>query len=408
MMMRTMTTTTAIRLTLAALVLAPSLLRAQDTIPLPAADRPLEIRLEPLFEVGALDGQAWEEFQSLDGAVFGHDGRLYLRDEGSPMVVAVGAYGRFLHRAGGPGDGPGEYRGPAGMVELPDGRIAVWDLLKRAFLLYGADGAHLDEVRPDLATGLPGPPLALARDGSVLALADHLLTGRLGHAYLTSHGVRAADGALPFLRIPLADDAPARVVTEVRIPVPEGPPPHPVRRAFEPLPSWGPLADDRIALSHSADYRIEILGPDGRLERVLTRPLRARAITAADRDAFRREQAGNPTRTLGAGGGGGTPPRPSDFWFSPVVPPVLAITADGRDHIWVLRRDPDDPTRPGPVDVLSAAGRYLGTIPHEILSATGGDSLPASFGPDGRVVFLGRGTLDVPVARVYRLLEQGR
>ncbi|HZD04300.1 MAG TPA: 6-bladed beta-propeller, partial [Longimicrobiales bacterium] len=178
------------------LLLAPSLLLAQDTVAFPAADRPLDLRLEPLYQVGALDGEPWEEFQSLDGAAFGPDGRLYLRDERGTRVVAVGPDGGFLHRVGAPGDGPGEYRSPSGVVTLRDGRVVVWDSRKRAFLLYGADGAHLDEVRPDLQAAVPGAPFAVAPDGSVLALAERLLTGRLGHAYFTAAGVRSADGAL--------------------------------------------------------------------------------------------------------------------------------------------------------------------------------------------------------------------
>ena len=49
----------------------------------------LEIRLEPLYEIGAVDGASWEEFQSLTAAAFGSDGRLYLLDSDGQRVVAA-------------------------------------------------------------------------------------------------------------------------------------------------------------------------------------------------------------------------------------------------------------------------------------------------------------------------------
>lgn len=386
----------------------PALADTQESVTLPAEDRLLEPTLELLYEVGGLqDAEPWEEFQSLEDAAFGADGRLYLVDGGGTAVVAVDAEGRLLHRLGGPGDGPGEYRSPGGLTVLPDGRVAVWDRRKRAFLLFGPEGSPLEEVRPDLEVGVPDGPLALDPDGGVLALPAHFVTGRLGRAYLTGSGIERARGSLPFLRIPLVNDTPAEVMARVRMPVAEGSPPFPVVRAFEPLPSWGPLESRRVALSHSADYRIDIVGADGALERAMERPLDARPTTDAHREAFRRQREAYPARILGGGGGDGAPAEPPEPWFHPVVPPVLEISADGNDRIWVLRRDPDDPTRPGPVDLLSAEGRYLGTLPRQTLAPLG-DGLPDAFGPDGLVVFLATGLLDVPVARVYRLPEELR
>lgn len=394
---------------LLALLVCSSSIPAQQVVTLPAEDRLLEPTLESVYEVGGLqDAEPWEEFQSLEDAAFDADGRLYLVDGGGTAVVAVDGEGRLLHRLGGPGDGPGEYRSPGGVAVLRDGRVAVWDRRKRAFLLFGPEGGHLDEVRPDLEAGVPDAPLAVDPDGRILALAAHFVAGRLGRAYLTGPGIERARGSLPLLRIPVENDAPAEAVASARMPVAEGSPPFPVVRVFEPLPSWGPLGRGRIALVHSEAYRVEILRPDGSLERALERPLEARPTTAADREAFRRLGEADPPRVLGSGGGRDAPrAEPPDPWFNPVVPPVLEITADGDDRIWVLRRDPDDPTRPGPVDLLSAEGRYLGTLPRRTLEALG-DGLPDAFGPDGLVVFLATGPLDVPVARVRRLPEELR
>lgn len=52
---------------------------------------------------------------------------------------------------------------------------------------------------------------------------------------------------------------------------------------------------------------------------------------------------------------------------------------------------------PGPIDVLTPAGQYVGTF------ATGSMTLPAAFGPDGLVAFIERDEFDVPTVAVKRL-----
>src|SRR5690606_18561853 len=133
---------------------------AQAVVELPAADRPLSLRLEPIFRVGTAAGPPWQEFRRLDHAAFGGDGRLYLVDTGGQRVIAVGPDGALLHTVGRPGQGPGEFQSPSGVAALPDGRVAVWDGSKRAFLMFGADGARLQEVRGAYDAGLPDGPFA--------------------------------------------------------------------------------------------------------------------------------------------------------------------------------------------------------------------------------------------------------
>lgn len=369
---------------------------AQHEIALPATDRSIELRLEPLCTVGELGGQQWEEFQSLDAAAFGPTGRLYLLDGGRASVVAVDAEGHLVRRLGRRGGGPGELREASAVVALRDGRIGVWDAGKRAFVMFDSAGAVLDEIRLDYASGVPGERLTLTTDGRLVGFPARLLTGRLGHAYIRGDGFARADPTLPILRFGLAPASMVEVVAQARMPATEAATTS-VRRAFEPLPSFGPIAGGGIALQHSADYRIDILRGDGSLVRAITRPIPPRAVTAADRRAFEESQGDVRVRTLGQGDAGA---RPADgpVSYHPVVPPVLGITTDGGRHIWVQRRHPSNPTRSGPIDILTADGLYVGTIPAGALPG-----LPAAFGPDDLVVFLTTGEYDVPLAQVYRL-----
>ncbi len=381
---------------LLALACAQSL-RAQQTVVLPAKDQKLELRLEPLYAVGRAEGEAWQEFQQLSGAAFGPDGRLYLLDAPASVVIVVNDHGQLIRRLGSRGAGPGEFRSPNGLAAFPDGRIAVWAEDKRAFVMFDSAGATLDEIRPGYDAGLPQGPLMLCQDGTLLAFAAQLVTGSLGHAYLTGSGITRAMGELPLLRIQLATGAQVQVLARAHLPAPEKNAPVSALRAFEPEPSAGLLADGRVALFHDNGYRVDVLRPDGSLERVLTRPFRTRPTTDADRSAFMKSMAGERVHSMGSAAAAATPPKLPQPWFHPVIPPILRIAADGRSHIWVQRRDPANPTRPGPVDVLTADGHYLGTL------AGVPPGLPAAWGPDGRFVFLENTDMDVPVARVYRL-----
>ena len=64
--------------------------------------------------------------------------------------------------------------------------------------------------------------------------------------------------------------------------------------------------------------------------------------------------------------------------------------------IWVRRRG-EEPAGDGPIDLLTADGRYLGTLPADATA------MPRAFGPEGLVAFVERDELDVPTVVVKRL-----
>lgn len=384
---------------------------AQEAVQLAADDRPIELELEELYAVGGMDAEPWAEFQAVNDAAFGPDGRLYLLDAPGEKIVAVSPNGGLLYRVGRPGEGPGEHDNASGLAALPDGRVAVWDFGRRAFLLFDTGARYVGEVRPDFTAGLPNDPFVPTPDGSLLAFPFQITMSGAGLSYLSAGGVKAAEDGLPLLRIPLADGEPVEVFTHARLlrwPSDGDPPIH---RAFQPRPSWGPLADGRVALHQSEAYRIEVLAPDGSIERVLTRPLESRPTTGRDERAYaedlRRRFENGDVIVMGGGGGAGTMraqirEQLDETGYYPRITPILEITADGGERVWVRRRHPDDPNRPGPVDVLSVDGRYLGTLPAE------GPGLPLAFGPGGLVAFVETDALDVPTVRVYRVSAGSR
>lgn len=98
------------------------------------------------------------------------------------------------------------------------------------------------------------------------------------------------------------------------------------------------------------------------------------------------------------GGGGG------DRWvemiesreFFEEVPVVRRLRTSWNGRIWVQRRG-DQPHEDGPIDVLEADGRYLGSYPRDAVA------IPAAFGPSGLAAFIERDELDIQAVVVKRL-----
>ena len=72
----------------------------------------------------------------------------------------------------------------------------------------------------------------------------------------------------------------------------------------------------------------------------------------------------------------------------------LSTTWEGR--IWVQRRG-EEPGSPGPIDVLTSDGRYVGTL------AADATTVPDAFGPNGMAAFIEFDEFDVARVVVRRL-----
>ncbi len=82
--------------------------------------------------------------------------------------------------------------------------------------------------------------------------------------------------------------------------------------------------------------------------------------------------------------------------FHHEIPVVRDLRTSWEGTIWV-RRGGDEPDSDGPIDLLTADGRYLGSFFQDAAD------LPSAFGPDGLVAFVERDGLDVPSVVVKRL-----
>ncbi|HEU0055360.1 MAG TPA: 6-bladed beta-propeller [Longimicrobium sp.] len=367
----------------AACMLAAVAAGAQPTVRLPAQDRTVAARFAPVFQVGEAEGRSWEVFSEVRQLAFDARDNLYVLDRGNARVLVFDRTGRFVRQVGKRGGGPGEFTSPARLSVTRDGSLVVADQGRRAFSIFDAQGRFTRSVPYDAEFGISGQGMEAHPRGGVVtgALPIPLGGGTPQNSVLWYPLARA--GATALLRVadePAETSEPARSGgTRTRVITSRKP-------AFAPTLRWGLLPSGGVVAATSAEYRLTVTDDRGTAVWVLERPIRPRAVTQRDRDAelARRQEGGGRDITVLGGGGSleSLPPEVRgmvqsalrDVEFARVIPVVRRLAADPAGRIWVGRAGPDA-GRPGPVDLLAADGRYLGTLAAQ--------EVPDAFSPSG-------------------------
>ena len=408
---------------------------AQQTIELPAEDRPLDADFAEVFSLGSLDAPDWQHFGMLQAAAFDAAGNLYLLDVDARTIVVVDPTGRFVRTIGQPGNGPGEFDFPRHLAVLPDGRIVVTDVPRhRTLQIFNGDGSFDRGVRVgnDLL-GVMGRIHADRGSGSGVFVASGDLAR---HLTMRPREQQDPPGRRAILRLGLEGDVwRQEVVAHGWAPPSAGPVEYriggrtittgettPPPRIFDPGLFVGALPGGGVAFSDSSAYRIKVAGPDGDIARILSRPFDPVPVTDRILEDEIERQLEEVARTAVAGfrrntmvmDGSGNPITgllPDDMIregavrgrrlhlearaVADEVPVVLDLRTTWDGDIWVQRRD-DDPLSVGPIDVLTPDGHYLGSYP-------AGTPMPDAFGPNGLVVFLDTGDLGQHTVQVSRV-----
>ena len=406
----------------------PAALTAQEVVELPAGDRRLAADFQEVYRVGSLDGEPWETFGDIASVAFDGDGNLYILDMQASRVTVVSPDGAFLREVGGPGDGPGELRMPAAFTVMPDGRVVIADLGHRAYQIFGPDGSfqrmvsmgdggviRLGDLAPHpdgvsvVSGGGRSAMVSMRRGAGVEDDPQEPETRPVERADLSGDRVETTTLASGWQ--PPRDDEPQTLQgggVTLRMAT-AGP------RTFEPPLLVGVLPDGGVALSDSSGYAIEIFDGTGQAVRVLRRPFDARPVTERMEEAERArrlaelEEGEGPSLRLMTSSGGGAPravggeairemmrTRIEEMRFYPELPVLRDLATSWNGRIWVQRRG-SEPTESGPIDVLTADGRYVGTLQP---SQT---AFPDAFGPGGLAAFIELDDLEVPTVVVRRL-----
>jgi hypothetical protein len=409
---------------LLALALAGTLAACGEGGPAPddGSDRALAPVVDEAYRVGSVDGSSWDAFTRVTSMAFDDGGRLHILDQGQRRVHVVDPGGVHLFSFGTPGEGPGEFRSPAGVQVLADGRIVVADTGHEAFLVFSAEGEFLRSYRFQSGGTMPGARLQRQGDQAVVAHAQGF---RIEAG--PGDGPPALPTTNPIQRWDLSDlEGEARRDVVLEAWRPERPQARggggaggfvmrSARRSLEPGVHFAALPDGRLALADSSAYRIRVYGPDGQGDPVMIgRDIAPVPVGPAEEEAERERQlaeleaGGGPQIQIAtAGPGGGTQVVPQEqiremlrqqvanvtFWHE--IPVIARLAADAEGRLWVERSG--EIGEEGPIDLLEADGDYLGTIP------AGELRIPMAFGPGGLAAWVELDELEVPSVRVGRI-----
>jgi len=429
MVARTANRVAALSAALMMLPIVPAL-SAQESVEIPGRDRAITMEPEQAYAIGSITGEEWETFGEVDRVAFDGEGNLYVLDRQNFRVVVVDPEGNLVREVGSEGDGPGELRFPLGFVVSPDGGIAVLDMGHQAFVVYDADGGFVGNARNEFQSGLLGGDIYYHPRGGAIGTATGIrITNNNGRQEISG------GGGAPVRFVPFAGGGDPEQLYEAWRPPREasrggsasfstGGGGFSVRgmsaaRAFEPALLTGVLPDGRVVLSDSSAYALKLIGGEGGLQAVVRRPIAPRRVTRRDEEAETARQlenlesgaGGAPVaimRTTGGSGGNTTQrieggaisdmmrERIEGMVFADEVPVIADLAVDWEGRIWVERTG-RHVGEGGPTDLITADGRYLGTI------AADGMRIPDAFGPGGLVAYIERDEFDVPTILVKRL-----
>jgi hypothetical protein len=392
---------------------------------LDGADRALEWEREVLYEVGGAEAEGWAAFGRIVDVGFDGEGRLYVLDSQASQVHVLSRDGSLVRSIGTSGEGPGELSQAFGMAVFADGTVSVFDIGKFSLVVYGPDGEWIRDLRIDPSeTGLLSTP--------ILPLPYHNVLASIGGRVRMGPPAAGSEPPEPgraIVMVPL--DEAESLGPQVVMRGWEAPPPGGAgeqttmrgqggaaislqmnrMRAFTPAVRLGVLRDGRILMVDTTTYRIRIHGSDGTAQSQLSRPIPPIPVTSPieEKERARRlaaiESGGGLTvMTFGRGGGAAQMPDMSemqrnqiaDMLFYPEIQVIERIAADWQDRIWVERAS-GNPGEPGPTDVITADGDYVGTL------APDGLRTPRAFGPDGLAAWIETDDLDVQHVVVARI-----
>ena len=396
--------------------LASSALSAQEMVELPGEDRRLNADFEELFRLGSATGEEWEQFGDVHRVMFDGAGHLYVFDDQAERIFVVGQDGALVREIGRKGRGPGEFRAAMEMVVREDGSVVVADLSHRAYLLFDASG---DFERMVAMGGDPGltaiGPLMPQRGTGVLITTPagpERTFMRASTRHLIDWDIFVSR---PIERITFSGDEVERdtIADGWLPPKQETADRFGVINDFELSPGLhcAVLPDGTVAFSDSSSYAIKIAAPETGVSRILTRPIHAEPMTdrlARAEKERRLEKAISETGSSIVVNGEvvtidparareGARRRIEELQFFYEVPVIRGLGASWDGKIWVQRRG-EHPGSDGPIDVLTADGRYLGSYP------MGVTEFPTAFGPGGLVAFVEENELGVKTVVVKRLV----
>ena len=418
-------------------------------VELPSEDIALSADFEEVFRVGGA-GAEWELFTSITSLAFDASGSLHITDvgpDGGDMrITVVDSLGGFVTAFGRAGEGPGEFQVANSAVTFRDGTMVVADHGHRAYHVFRSGGELERMVRfpsereqdpSGSGINLPGSRrtylLRAEAGGTLFGYPYRTLTVSVGETPEGgfSYSARPRPGPRVLERLSI-DESPVRTEEIARAWVPAEAEQVSRVPAFTPKLLFDVLPDGGFVFSDSTGYAIKFANSDGTIVRVLTRPIMARPVTEEMRNQYRESRVAEVEREFAFDD---VPPEmraqmraimdydgalrvAQSYPVHTDIPVIDDLRTTWTGGVWV-RRTPEGgypwedhvagslmsglafSTSRAPasaIDVISADGRYVGTIAQQ-----SGAIMFTAFGPDGLVAYTETDEFDVPTVVVKRV-----
>ena len=467
---------------LLAVIFPTSAAPAQEVVELPAQDRALEADFVEVYSVAMPKSDDPEpespfgdfaDFTKELQLAFNPAGELLVFEKGlrpqTGRIVVFGVDGAVAREFGRMGWERGDFRAPVNFGVLSDGRSVVKDREHSAFLVYAPDGAYERMVRfprpsggilTGMVPGLPGlaglaERVAAGRDGAFVyrtVLSDMDMdideqtfsvqtlntgpTGIVERVGLEGNRVtvdtalrawRPSEGEATSIGVQMNPDI--TQLSEEEMAFADMSSLLSMDRAqtawlFPPPFAFGVLPDNGLAYIDSTTWEVKLVDADGRLNRIVRRPLTPTPVT----EEMRAEIGTRIREAQSAALDGIEELMPSDEAavmdgllagltdqvtpeFFPEVPVLSGLGVGWDGALWVVRTgdllsmfesesDLDATILPGgigglsapaggPIDIVGADDTYAGTLP-------AGTKLPDAFGPDGLAAWV---TIDADLSK---------
>ena len=352
--------------------------------------------LEPVAVIGgsSVDDLAYAFDNVTDAGVIGSgDGRLLVLDVAGSRVLEYDERGRWVASAGGPGDGPGEFRFPGAIALGP--ADSLWVFSVGRVTVFGPDGALRTAPTERRTFGRARAD----RGGFLRALSAEPTGGSGGSFAPTSTQVARFSPEATLEGVVFTGPYPRRVPVSVTVGNHTSST-HAVER-YGVTTHWDALTDGTLVVSDTAAYHLRLLGPDGRVRARFGPGQPPRPVTDEDRRRALAEMNAALDRRPEGPFGVSTELRReliAQTPFAAVVPRVTGVLVDARDRIWVGVAEAGTGTER--IDVHAADGSLLARIDDP-------PGMPVALYGDGLVAFLERDEFDAQQVRVLRVREGG-
>ena len=221
-------------------------------------------KLEEDLTIGEAEGAEEYMFSRLRSIAVDGEGNIYAADDKDITLKVFDKDGKFLRKISREGQGPGEIGRPYHLQITADSELMVSDGRNRKIHFFSLDGEHLRSK--NLKTVFPLELYAASMQN-----------------YYVLNPVRLPTGTR-FDIVRLDEDMNV-VLTLKQYAMP---PPSDTYRPFAPFFSFKVMANDNILYGDSKDYELQIISPDGRIVKKISRAYDPNPLSDTDKDYVRR------------------------------------------------------------------------------------------------------------------------